>query len=586
MAVFSFSGRLKWYRSIVFKQMVVLLLVLLPVVVFAAVTLFMLRRSTIDAMTDMTLSSDRVIFDTLDSSIDNILLRQVALLSSGNTQALERLWDIYTEEQRLRRVSSLRSEMMWMEDSFDWIYDLKLYLPRAKRLVMSRVDRELSDEDERRLQAAQSGAQVSVYESGISLSVYTRDSREGNADIRIFCESTLNNYELRKLLRGHSGREKATRVLMVGEQPYLTVGEALGQLPNELSGLVRESREQKRETLVREVRYKGKRCLCTVVLSASTALAMVSLHPYGAFLSQSVRTLWMLVLFSGTCILLAAGFFFYFRRDIKRPIAALQAAFRQLSEGGYPHIDKRPPVDEFFYLYEDFNEMSRRLRESSEQIALQAIEMQRWKLKQLQSQINPHFLYNTLFIIKARIWNGEREGAMQLAELLGSYFQFLNRDAADFVELIEEMEHAHVYTQIQSMRFAGRFSLEWEPCPAEWAEIMIPRLVIQPLVENAIKYGVETTEEGGLLRVYYERQEELSICIEGSGSDISGQEVHRLNRSLENPLPDSRVTSTVNIHRRLQLYYGEGFGLHFSQSRLGGLMVRVKIDPQKRGETV
>ena len=59
-----------------------------------------------------------------------------------------------------------------------------------------------------------------------------------------------------------------------------------------------------------------------------------------------------------------------------------------------------------------------------------------------------------------------------------------------------------------------------------------------------------------------------------------------MNDALENRLPVTRVTSTVNIHRRLQLYYGEGFGLHFSRSRLGGLMVRVKTDPQKRGERI
>lgn len=139
---------------------------------------------------------------------------------------------------------------------------------------------------------------------------------------------------------------------------------------------------------------------------------------------------------------------------------------------------------------------------------------QRAQLKQLQAQINPHFLYNSFFVLSRRVKRHDFENAQELAKHLGNYFQFLARNESDFVMLRQEVEHAKSYAAIQGTRFISRLSIEFGELPVECEGILVPRLILQPLLENAFEHGLENKMKDGILKVSFEEGEnEIRIHV-------------------------------------------------------------------------
>ena len=121
--------------------------------------------------------------------------------------------------------------------------------------------------------------------------------------------------------------------------------------------------------------------------------------------------------------------------------------------------------------------------------------MQNIELKQLQSQINPHFLYNSFFNIYRLAKDEDYENLTCFTQYLGSYYQYITRSASDEVSLLDEYNHAKTYCNIQQMRFHNRLELKMAPLPEAFAGYRVPRLIMQPIIENAFEHGLKTVEK-------------------------------------------------------------------------------------------
>jgi len=207
----------------------------------------------------------------------------------------------------------------------------------------------------------------------------------------------------------------------------------------------------------------------------------------------------------------------------------------------------------------------------------QKLMMQKAELKQLQSQINPHFLYNSFFILTSLARTGDLERIERFTIMLGEYFRFITRNGEDNVKLAEEIKHSRMYTEIQNLRFSRRIRVQFDELPKEMEDIRVPRLIIQPLVENAYEHSLEKIAEDGKLRVSFESEPaESRIIVEDNGEMIE-TEINALRERLANANEAHEVTGMINIHRRIVLIYGEGSGLILSRSELNGLKVTVRI---------
>ena len=177
------------------------------------------------------------------------------------------------------------------------------------------------------------------------------------------------------------------------------------------------------------------------------------------------------------------------------------------------------------------------------------------------------------------------EEAHVLAKDLGYYFRYITRNNADEVPLKDEYEHAKNYTAIQSMRFYGKMEVLMDELPSPFHELMVPRLILQPLIENAFVYGIEPKIRDGLLKISFHLETDMVIVtIEDNGEELSDETLTSLQQSLQQITADSftgEMTGLLNICKRLQLYFDQTDVMQISRSPIGGLQISIKLYKQE-----
>jgi two-component system sensor histidine kinase YesM len=285
-------------------------------------------------------------------------------------------------------------------------------------------------------------------------------------------------------------------------------------------------------------------------------------------------------IFTATAILLILLYSFSTYRMIYKPLSLLVKSFRKMEKGDLNISITHRTDNEFRYLYGAFNKMVSKLDILIEQVYKQKILAQNAQLKQLQTQIVPHFLYNSYFILHRMVIDEDNENAARFSQQLGNYLKFITRGAEDEVTLDSEIEHARIYSEILGMRFASRIKLKFARTPEECSNITVPRLIIQPIIENALEHGLENKASGGILIVSFLRSgEALDVIVEDNGNSLSNQELEAIQKSLNEKvnMDDVETTGIYNINERLKYRFGNDSGLILSRSELGGLKVTIRI---------
>jgi two-component system sensor histidine kinase YesM len=217
----------------------------------------------------------------------------------------------------------------------------------------------------------------------------------------------------------------------------------------------------------------------------------------------------------------------------------------------------------------------------SQQIAMDKIHTQELLIKDteykmLQYQINPHFLYNTFFTMRLTLEAAEYDILKQIIFHLGSYLGFITR-SDNFIPLEEEMKFCTDYLNIQSIRFAGRITVNIENTPEDWKDRLIPRIIIQPLLENCFKHGLANKEKDGRIALRFLRGDgSMVIQIEDNGDELSDERLQGIQESL-NQNKTSDTLGLRNVHQRLLSYFGGTYGLSVRRGGLGGLLAELKL---------
>jgi two-component system sensor histidine kinase YesM len=173
---------------------------------------------------------------------------------------------------------------------------------------------------------------------------------------------------------------------------------------------------------------------------------------------------------------------------------------------------------------------------------------------------------------------------MQFIKYLGEYFQYITRDAVEEVPLSVEIKHAMNFVAIQSIRFKNRIQTSIEEAPAIAEQLTVPRLILQPIIENAYKHGLENRTDDGQLRIRYRQTDDFfEAVVEDNGNSLSDAAMASLEKKLHDAGPGEETTGIINVHRRLVIRYGEESGLFISRGELGGLKVAVRIPISREG---
>jgi two-component system sensor histidine kinase YesM len=331
------------------------------------------------------------------------------------------------------------------------------------------------------------------------------------------------------------------------------------------------------------VKVGGTSYLLTYEKSSELDMSLLLYYPESQLLqplTQYTVWMWLLSLFSITVII---GFSYWIFRNIHRPLRHLVRALRRVETGDLGVQVRHPNKDEFNYVYQQFNAMVDRLGILIHEVYEGQIRNQRAELKQLQSQINPHFLYNSFYALYRLAKAEDLDKVVKITQHLSKYYHFLTRTGMDEVPLEVEMMHAKSYVEIQMVRFGDLVKVSWSEIPSMCRDILVPRMTLQPLIENAFQYGLEELRSDARLKIDFARHaDRLSITIEDNGDRLSDQKLQELN-GLMMAKQVTETTGVINVHSRLRLKFGSTAGLRVSRSGMGGMKVELIIPLQREG---
>ena len=276
------------------------------------------------------------------------------------------------------------------------------------------------------------------------------------------------------------------------------------------------------------------------------------------------------------CFIVASGLSEYF----SRPILSLTVAMKRFRKGDFDTKIELNRVDEFEQLANGFNKMTTQLKDTMEEQVAAERKINETRIAMMQAQLNPHFLYNTLDTIK---WVAKANQVPEVATLSASLAGILRTSISEkqFCTLERELKLVENYCDIQKIRFDDRFELQIN-VPENLLKAVVPKLILQPLVENAIIHGMEEMDDGKLVVEAYLVEDDLTITITDNGKGISDEMIQVLESddldSLEGHLGLNNVNTIV------KLYYGKDYGISAKRLEEGGTKIMVVLPFNKEEE--
>lgn len=305
---------------------------------------------------------------------------------------------------------------------------------------------------------------------------------------------------------------------------------------------------------------------------------VVSSVPMMELYKSSIRTIFFMafiLLFLLTISLLVV------KRIIGKVYRPLDKVVRKMDDVASGSLKTRINVEhmgeDFTKLAVGFNSMMEEILVLMEQVKMEQHQIEQIRFNALQSQIQPHFLYNTLECIH---WQAMVDGNGEISTLvkaLAKYYRICLSGGHDVIPLKMELEHVRNYLIIQNMRYDDIIGSEFDVEEAA-SDVMIPKLTLQPLVENSIYHGIKVKEgkTGSLFLKVRKRSSDVLITLADTGTGMSQQQIDEMNQHLSE-YDDSFGYGVRNVNKRIELFYGEEFGLYYLRNESGGVTVEIRL---------
>ncbi|MED1951314.1 sensor histidine kinase [Brevibacillus centrosporus] len=341
----------------------------------------------------------------------------------------------------------------------------------------------------------------------------------------------------------------------------------------------------------RTISLQGQRYLLIDNVSARTGLTVISMIRIDSLLKDSNDLRSFTILIAAIFLVVAGGLASYFAYSLSKPLVSLKEKMLQVEQG---HFHERVPVssaDEIGKLSEQFNHMVEEINRLVNEVYVISLREREAELAALQSQIHPHFIYNTLEAINMMAIRAGNYDVSDMVSSLGKLMRYTVERGDGFVTLAQELESLSSYVRIQQTRLGDRIQVVME-VDESLRDAPIPKLLLQPLLENAIYHGIERQERGGTIWISVARDAEaMQISVRDNGKGMTQSELIRLRSSVsisfhQNEAASSQRTGTAlrNIYQRITLLYGEGYHLMMdSQAGQGSIFsLRIPIENEKR----
>ena len=284
---------------------------------------------------------------------------------------------------------------------------------------------------------------------------------------------------------------------------------------------------------------------------------------------------------AGISILFAMTFAVLISTTITNPIKMLENTMHQVEVGNFDVRSEIELNNEIGHLSKTFNVMISRIKDLMEKTVRDEEEKRRSEIRALQAQINPHFLYNTLDTIIWMSAGGKNDEVVEVTSALARLFRTSISKGENLVTLLNEVENIKSYLTIQKMRYEDKLSWRVD-VPPGLLGLMTPKLILQPIVENAVYHGVKMSQAGGEIAISARAEgERLTITIADSGVGMTAEQLEQLFV----PRPDTdRGIGVINVNNRIRLCFGEEYGLHYFSAPGEGTRVEIWLPVIEGGD--
>lgn len=330
------------------------------------------------------------------------------------------------------------------------------------------------------------------------------------------------------------------------------------------------------------VRDGTERKLYTLSRSQKTGWTVVGAAYTSELLKNNKQARMLYILAAAILILAVFAISSILSREITKPLRRLSESMSRVEKGEFDRANVDVTMEnEIGSLGKSYNLMTERIHTLMEENVYEQKQKRKSELKALQAQINPHFLYNTLDSI---IWMSEAGQSDEVVEMTSALAKLLRQSISndhEQVELGQEMEYVKNYLTIQKMRYQDKLEYTIEVDP-QVRHVMIVKLVLQPIVENAIYHGIKYKGSKGTLRIRaFAESEDVCIVIEDNGIGMDDTALNIIFDETQKIHKQNGV-GVPNVQKRLKLYYGDKYGITY-ESKVG-IGTRATIRIPQRGD--
>lgn len=401
------------------------------------------------------------------------------------------------------------------------------------------------------------------------------------SEIESFLEDTYSSYD-RIFIADQDGQN----IVNCGEQEL--------QVLDYFSGEELENRN----AICKEVEIDGETYLATYTVMNGTGWKICAMRSTESLVGNLEKLRYFIILMVCICAMISIVVIAIMAHSITAPLGQLSFLMNQVTQEEdfgnqfiYPYHDEvgnlsvsfNYMIEKINHLIAELNANIEALKEEKENVKIVQMQKRKAELKALQAQINPHFLYNTL---NAITWQATDQGANEISTMsnsLGKFFRISLSKGKEIITIGEELEHVLSYLRIQGIRYKDK--IQYEFCvPEDVKELYIIKLVLQPLVENAIYHGIKVREEAGKIRIAIRRGvseagiQTLCICVEDDGMGIEEERLEVINQGLRlGYVSQEGGYGIYNVNERIKLYYGDSYGLSIESEYRKGTRATIVI---------
>ncbi|RED63860.1 sensor histidine kinase [Cohnella lupini] len=555
---------------------VILLLVILIAILYAyfSQTSFKVIDTQITANNESQLS---FLKKQVESNVERLSLSSTVLVRDSSILDLQKSILLENDYERINFQRQVKEKLNLQSFSSNWSNHLSVYLPD----IQIRISTNPGDGyDPKDLDKANNGTWELHYDIDRQSSYYQLFiwdpyfSKNTEQTVNAIYEARFGVDNIREMLRQYKPDRPGYSFLLTSSGKVFSSSanddvdyEALG------ASLLREKLS---ESGHKKIKLDKQKTYLSYIRLPSLDAYLVNYVPLNVIHAPMIVSRNLFYLSLVILVFLGFGAAYLLYLNVQKPISYIVKGLKQFEIGNHSYRINRRFHNEFDYMMLRFNDMGSEIQHLIDNVYAEQNRSRLATLKQLQSQINPHFLYNCLSFIAGCAKAGYTDTIQQMTYHLGDYYRYTTRVENQMPLLKEEVELVHHYLKIYALRLE-RIDYRIQ-IPPEMLNEPIMRLILQPVVENAIVHGVEPTLGRGRIQVTGSADEVWNVLlVEDSGAGMTEQEIASYMQSLEQPMEESTGCGLWNVNQRLKQRFGPEAGISMGRSsELSGLFVRLR----------